>query len=192
MVEAVRQGMTLAEFIQRSEAEVPFEFIDGEVIPVSPNVAGHDLIARRLFVLLYTYATAQRLGEVFAEAAFALAGHPDWVTGSRKPDVLFYRAERFAEYIAATPDWRSKPFLLVPDLVVEVMSHTDRISAVLKKAALYLDDGVQTVWVIDQERQTVSIYTPHDQPNTLNADQILTHEPLLPGFSTIVRAIFEN
>ncbi len=40
--------LSLDEFVQRYETEGPFEFIDGEFIPVSPVVAGHGNRARTL------------------------------------------------------------------------------------------------------------------------------------------------
>lgn len=50
---------------------------------------------------------------------------PNWVTGSRQPDVMFSTAERINAYKEANPDWKRKPYVLVPDLVVEVMSVND-------------------------------------------------------------------
>ena len=189
----VRQGMAVEDFIRRMD-KPPFEIIDGEIVLMSPNVAGHDYTLRGLFVLLYTHTRERELGEVFSEATFVLSNATDrnWVTGSREPDIMFFSATRFTAYIAATLDWRDRPFALVPDLVIEVVSPTDRMATVLKKVALYLEDGVQVVWVVNRMHQSITIYTLTDDPVTLSGDQILTGGELLPGFSTPIHALFED
>lgn len=134
----------------------------------------------------------RNFGEAFAETPFAMTDTPDWVKGSRVPDVMFFTAERLAAYKAATPDWRSKPALIVPDLVVEIISPTDRFTEVEKKVTRYLVDGVRLVWIIDPEAQVVFVYQAGQKQRTrLAADDVLDDGEVIPGFTIRVAALFE-
>jgi len=189
----VRQGMALDEYIRRMD-EAPFEIINGEIILVSPSIAESGDIAWIFMNLLFPVVTSNRLGSLFVESTFVLPG-PDnskWVTGSRKPDLMLFSGERYPDYKLANPGWRKRPVALVPDLVVEIVSPTDRMVNVLKKIALYLEDGVQAVWVVEPENQVVMVYTLMAIPLILSGDQILTGGELLPGFSTPIHALFED
>src|SRR5215468_12504193 len=122
----IAKTLTLDEFIRAYDEEGPFEYIDGERMPVSPTLTGHGLIARTLLLALYNYGVPKNLGEPFMELPFVMVETSDWVTGSRVPDVMFFKAERLAAYKANNADWRDKPFILVPDVVVEIISPNDR------------------------------------------------------------------
>ena len=61
----------------------------------------------------------------------------------RVPDAAFVRADRLTEL-------DEDGFLhLAPDLVVEVISPSDRMEVVLAKVDLWLDAGVRLVWLVD-------------------------------------------
>jgi Uma2 family endonuclease len=49
---------------------------------------------------------------------------------------------------------------MAPDLVVEVVSPSDRASEVSAKAATWLDAGVRLVWVADPQVRLASVHTP--------------------------------
>jgi Uma2 family endonuclease len=109
---------------------------------------------------------------------------------------MYYRAERLEAYKAATPDWKLRPYVLVPDLVVEVVSPTDNLTELDDKVDVYLADGVNLVWVIDPQREKVSVYTlvaerPHTkQHTTLKPGDTLSGGDLMPGFEIAVATIF--
>src|SRR5690348_5537607 len=127
------QGMSLHEFERRFDQDGPFELINGEIKPMSPQKSRHSVVTRTFFLKLYQYCTAHGLGEVFSETTFALTDTPGWVRDSFVPDILFFSAGRLIAYKSATPDWADKPFFLVPELAVEVLSPTDRPGDVLEK-----------------------------------------------------------
>ena len=192
MVEqAVRLGMSLTDFVEKYQVQ-PFELVNGEVVALSPNVVGHNFTAKRLFRVVDQHVESQKLGELAYETPFVLHDTPDWVKGSRTPDLMFFRAERWAAYTAAMPDWKEKPYILVPDLSIEVVSPNDRYSEIDDKVEGYLTDGVQIVWVIDPQRHKVTVHTAEsDQPTILRADGTLTGGEVLPGFSVPVKSLFE-
>lgn len=189
----VQTGMALGEFVRLYDQEGPFELIRGERIPKLPNVARHNVTARAAFVALYTDVQQKQSGEVFSEAPFILPGtySPNWVRDSRIPDVMFISSARLAAYKAQTPDWQDKPFIIVPDLVIEVVSPNDRFSEVNEKIDLYRADGVRLIWLIDPQRQTVAVYTPeHELPDIKRLDDSLDGGDVLPGFTLPVRQLF--
>jgi Uma2 family endonuclease len=56
----------------------------------------------------------------------------------------------------------------------------------------YLADGVRLVWLVDPQRRKVVIYTPDsDQQLTLRETDTLSAGDVLPGFSILLKSIFE-
>jgi Uma2 family endonuclease len=182
-------GMSIEEFIRRYD-EAPFEILNGHVEYMSPKVFGSDYIARLVQRVLDQYGH----GEVFIETTFILSGAAsgEWVSGSRQPDVLFISEGRLETYRAQTPDWKLKPLMLVPDLVVEVVSPTDRPGKVWQKAGLYLEDGVQVVWIVNPVRENVTVFTQNGDPYTLDKTETLEGGTLLPGFSLSLQTLFAD
>ena len=188
-------GMPMDEYIRQYEQQ-PFELINGERKPLMVNIAGHGKVSQGLFIVLHLHVSARQLGEALHEQTFVLSYTSNWVTGSRKPDVMFYTAERINAYKQANPDWEKKPYILVPDLVVEVVSPTDDLNELAEKVNQYLIDGVKVVWVLDAQPQTASVHTlTAAQPFTkqqiiLKADDTLTGGDLIPGFEIKVATVF--
>jgi Uma2 family endonuclease len=191
MVKAGVVLMTLEEFARRYGEQGPFEIIEGEIVEMTPQVMRSVIIAGRLFFELALYLKTHPLGHVFSEAPFVLTAGSNWVTGSRVPDLTFVRAERLAQLAQDDPEWESKPLVLVPDLVVEIVSPTDRIPDVNKKVIRYLEDGVRVAWLIEPEGQTVTIYTQGSKQFTLlNAEDTLSGGDVIPGFEMPIVKLF--
>jgi Uma2 family endonuclease len=193
MVDQVQMGMSLADFIRLYDEEGPFELLNGERIAQVPTIARHNVVTRTIFRRMDTFAEAHQLGEVFSEAPFILPGtySADWVKDSRVPDVMFIAAARLAVYKAGDPTWDDKPYVIVPDLVVEVVSPNDTYSKVETKIEQYLADGVQVLWLVDPQRRTVQVYyADRDWPDKLrDGDTLIGGDPLL-GFTLPVQDIF--
>lgn len=188
-------GMALDEFIRLYDTEGAFELINGERIAKIPNIAGHGEIVELIFLAIHVWVSAKALGKIVREMPFVLSYTSNWVTGSRIPDVMYFRAERFTPYQESTPDWKNKPYILIPDLAVEVVSPNDNLWELDEKVDLYLADGVRLVWVIDPQRKKVSVYTPAAAPYTrqqinLKSGDMLTGGDIIPGFEIAVDAIF--
>jgi Uma2 family endonuclease len=80
-----------------------------------------------------------------------------------------------------------------PDLAVEVVSPTDDLREVQKKALRYLHYGVQLVWLVYPEDQTVDVYQPSDpsvEVQTYRMGEALCGAGVLPGFSLPLADIF--
>ena len=158
------------------------ELIRGSLIMMSPSGFRHGRIAGAICALLRVFVQEHRLGVVTgAETGFQIAHDPDTV---RAPDVGFVRGERIPE---------TEPlgfFQGAPDLAVEVLSPTDRASEVLAKVQDWLGAGCSSVWVVDPETRTVTVYRSRDQMAVVTASEVLDAADILPGFRLPVTDIF--
>lgn len=123
--------ISLDEFMELYSDEGPFELIEGEREPVSPQVTRSSRITFRLARWLADFVESNNLGEIFSETPFVIMVQDNWVKGSRVPDIMFIRAERLAALAESDPDWEEKPLTIVPDLVIEVVSPTDRLTKIM-------------------------------------------------------------
>lgn len=183
------QKLSLDDYVRLFEGGEPFEIINGERKSLMPPVVLHNLTIRTLFLILYQFCQPRGLGEVFSEMPFVLVDESNWVKGSRIPDLMFIRAERWQHYTKNTENWQNKPLVIVPDLVVEVVSQHDLYTDLQDKVRHYLQDGVTTVWVLDPNRQQADVYTG-TQYQHLDIEQTLTAETVLPNLKIQLKAVF--
>ena len=99
-----------------------FELIRGEVIEVSRPRRPHGSVVVRISSLLDRYAESIARGSVDSESGLVLSEDPDTVVG---PDVAYY------DDVNAFDDLHPKWGDVVPILVVEVRSPTNRPNALI-------------------------------------------------------------
>jgi Uma2 family endonuclease len=184
------QLMTIDEYVRLYETEGPFELINGERVPVNPTVSGHGERSRIIHDEFAYYNRQHGMGISYFEQAYVLTYSSDWVKGAREPDVMFYRMERITKYKTDDPEWGDKPFLIVPDLVVEVISRNDRYTDVEAKVELYIEDEVEMILVVDPRQKTVTV-RGRDLYKKLHINDTLTLGDIMPGFELPLKAIFE-
>jgi Uma2 family endonuclease len=183
--------MSLDEFVRRYDQNGPFELIDGEIIPKMPSISIHNKTAKQFFLLFLPFEQ-QGLGAVFQEATFVLTDNPEWVRGSRIPDVMFVTRATLDQFEQTIPNADNKPYILIPEIVIEVVSPTDHYSDIHQKVKRCLNDGVQIVFVADPQTREIIVHRPgSDQQTTLyRDDDLLTAEPILPGFAVKLADVF--
>jgi len=192
MTDSVREGMAMDDFIAAMNQQ-PFELIRGERIEKVPNAARHIVFIRLVRRLIEAFVDKLNLGYVFSEATYILPDSYDanWVKGSRIPDISFYAKVRLDEYIKADPDWGDKPFALVPDIAVEIVSPNDRYTEIGIKVDAYRKDGVRLVWIIDPQQEKVTVHRlAEEHPIVLTKEKTLSGEDVLPGFEVKISEIF--
>jgi Uma2 family endonuclease len=161
---------------------LPHELVRGVLRLVMPPAPAHGSVSSRLLVALGLHVYPRGVGELFSESAFVLERNPDTV---RCPDIAFVASGRL-------PAGGLGPrFLeLAPDLAVEVVSPSDRRSAVMAKVADYLRLGVPCVWVVFPAERAVRICR-EGRPETLVGEHdVLAGGDVLPGFSCPVASLF--
>jgi Uma2 family endonuclease len=139
-------GVTEAMFDELVDEDTRAELIDGVMIVHSPASATHDDISGFIRALMSFYADARGLGKVLGPDSLVR------LASGRKcaPDVFFVRQER-------VPMPLPKEFEGAPDLVVEVLSPSNRYDDLHDKRAIYRTAGVGEIWFIDSELQQVLI-----------------------------------
>ena len=80
--------------------------------------------------------------------------------------------------------------MIVPDIAVNVLPYDTNLLHSFTKFPRYLENGVQSVWVIDSKQKSVLTYEP-SRTIFLERDNILTCNELIPGFELPLKAIFE-
>ena len=178
--------MTADEFLQMS-FEHPVELERGEVVEMPPASFRHGEICARISELLrqWSRTTSAGLRVATSDAAILTGRSPDTVRGGDVVAVFQSRLSGEAEL--------KRALKVAPDLVVEVLSPSDRLPKVLAKTAEYLAAGVSEVWLVDPDEHRVDVYRGSARsPRTLGADQFLTSPDLLPGFSAPVTAFFAD
>lgn len=186
-----RIGMPLETFIDQHEAH-PFELINGRKQPIMPTLAGHNFVLQLLYQRLLVHLMGAQTAEVMIEATYILPDRYDanWVLGSRTPDLMIVDAELLAAYRKTDKDWRGKPYLIVPVIVVEIISTNDRYTDIDEKVDAYLEDGVRMVVLIDPQRRKGVIRTSDARPIILEEQDVLRFGDLLPGFEVSLAELF--
>ncbi|CAN5145933.1 MAG: Uma2 family endonuclease [Euzebyales bacterium] len=175
--------MTAAALFELPDDGWRYELVEGELHRMSPAGGTHGEIAATIGYHLKAFALAAGTGSTFAaETGFLLARDPDTV---RAPDAAYVRRERLPE-----PRDRSGFLPLAPDLAVEVVSPSDRATAVAEKATAWLDAGVQLVWVVYPDRRMVAEHHPDGAARLLRGDDTLDGGALLPGFRLPLPELF--
>src|ERR1051326_2027008 len=163
--------VTIEDMLRMPKDGRKYELVDGEIL-VSPAGMRHSEIAARITYILATFLEKSPLGKVYSDNVGIIL--PD--RNLRSPDVTFVRIEKL-------PGGKSPKSFgeLVPDLTVEVLSPSDSLMQVGRKIGEFLECGVPIVWLVDPDRETVTIYRSLSQTEQLGSEDTITADPVLPG-----------
>ncbi|MGH9427481.1 MAG: Uma2 family endonuclease [Terriglobia bacterium] len=140
--------MTYAEFLRTVPDDVHAEWVDGEVVPMTPVSRDHNELSVFLLALLQHYVEAQNLGKIFCEP-FQMKTGPG--LPGRSPDLLFVSKKRLHHV--------KKNYLQGPaDLAVEIISPDSRARDRGEKFYEYEQGGVREYWLIDPVRKQAEFY----------------------------------
>ena len=152
---------------------------------MSPGGIRSGRIALRVQTSLNRVVEPTGLGEVWVgDMGCRLERRPDTV---RVPDVAFVRHERLAAEGDVLGYWPG-----APDLVVEVISPTDRYTDVDEKIQEWLAAGARLVLVVNPRRQVVRECRPGGIERVLLLDDVMDGGEVVPGWRMPVRELFEG
>jgi Uma2 family endonuclease len=144
----IPSGMTYEEFLGWLDEGTRAEWVDGQVILMSPALYEHQLIVAFLLKVLSEFAAAHDSGEVIAGPfQMKLPVRPS----GREPDVLFVAKDRCGLIHKTYLDGAA-------DLVVEVISTESRGRDTLDKREEYEQSGVREYWLVDPERHELTVF----------------------------------
>ncbi len=162
-----------------------YELIEGELITLAPTKLLHGVVALNSAFVLTLYNRQHKFGRVLAaETGFYSRGNKYTV---RAPDAAIISYQR----LPATPvpdDFGT----VAPELVVEVVSPSDRKSALEQKVQEWHDFGVLIVLVAYPRSRQVKVYRKGEETQILKGSDVFDGGDILPGFSTPVSAFFED
>lgn len=161
----------------------PAELVEGVLVPMSPTQGEHGILEAMLTTALFSFAAQHRLGWVLSgEVGFYTQRSPDTI---RAVDVAFVSKERQPE--------RPTSFLTVaPELVIEIVSPSDRWSEIRKKIGEYFAAGVDRVWIVEPERHKVAVFSGPTKMIELAEADTLRGEGALAGFELAVGDLFTD
>ena len=174
--------LTFEEFQRLPEQEgKTYELDEGELLMEPSPTFLHNRIRDRIARRLSDFVEKHRLGEVTVETDFRLG--PDTV---RNPDVAFVTNDHLQRI-----DVNRSPVDGAPALAIEVISPGNTAEDTVRKTQQYLRAGCRSVWIVYPVLRLVEVHSSAGV-RKIESDQVLKEEPLLPGFSLSLSAIFGN
>lgn len=159
------------------------ELVRGRIVEMPSPTPSHGYLCLNIGSTLREYVKARDLGRVVSnDSGVKTERGPDTVRG---PDVAFYSFARVPKGPLPEGYWPA------PELVFEVRSPSDRWAAITAKVGEYLAAGVLAVCVLDPETESLGVYSEHELPRRLTADDDLTLPEVFPDFRLPVKQLFE-
>jgi Uma2 family endonuclease len=183
MAAATAPKVTAKEFLQMDLGGVMHELDRGEIVEMTPPEYAHGYICGNFYRVLDSYGRTTHRGHAGTNDSRVVISD-DTVRGA---DVCYYREDRWPRSRVGK---EAPPG--PPDLVVEVVSPSDRTRDIMQKVVEYLRVGIPCVWVAEPTKRTLTIYR-HDDPTpaVLGGDAVVEGLPELPGFRCAVAELFD-
>lgn len=181
-VPAMKPAVTVAAFEQMS-LEHPVELVQGRIVEMHPGGMAHGRVCGNIFFLLELWSRAGGKGiPATNDASVLISQELDTVRGA---DVLVVSRDALPGGVSP-----QKSLTVPPDLVVEVLSPSDRWSHIEEKLEDYNSIHVKQVWVVSPEDRCVWICQPDGRRHRLSESDELTSPDVLPGFTCRVAEFF--
>ena len=171
--------MTAEDLLNMPDDGTRHELIKGELLTMPVPKRPHGRVCAKLIIILGTYVEAHDLGEICAESGFKLESDPDTVIA---PDLSFTAKERITDPAGFVEG--------PPDLAVEVKSPGDRRGKVERKATMWLDFGIRSLWLVNPAKRTVEVFHANGVRTLFHEGDELVDDTV-PGFRVAVSKIFE-
>jgi Uma2 family endonuclease len=175
--------LTAEEFAERYAGQ-RVELVRGQVVELPMPFWKHGKVCYRITMALGSFVESRDLGHVMTNDSWVVVEHdPDTVRGS---DVFFCSYSRLPK--GKVPDGLIE---VVPELVFEVRSPSDRWNRAIAKKSEYLDAGVSVVVILDPKTEAAWAFRPNGREVISEGEDLLVVPDVLPEFSVPVRALFE-
>jgi len=178
-----RQGKwTEEDYFSLPETNKIIELSRGRLI-ISPSpTLKHQTISMNLSLLLGFYVKSHNLGKVVAAPMDVRL----WEDNIREPDIIFISNEH--------SDRLNNKCLGVPDLVMEIVSESNKKQDLDEKFSDYEMAGVQEYWIVNPFQQTIEVFTLENGAYVLFGkwgNGKIAHSKLLSGFQVDVNSVFD-
>ncbi len=170
-----RTGVTIDEFLRMPEEKPALELIDGEVVQKPMTKRDHWLVADALLAALRAYR--KRRGGISGPET-TVPFRPG--SNALVPDIAYW---------APGKPTGTRDESLPPTLAVEIRSEGQSVEALRSKCLFYVENGVDTVWLIDPATRWVETFDDMSSGVRLRSGDRLTSR-YLPGFEMDVAELF--
>ncbi len=178
---STRTSITWEDFLAAGEEWQEWEWVDGEVVYMTPVNIRHEAIVARLVAYLVDYCRSHPGWACLTSNAVFTMASGNW----RCPDASLVRLECFPG--RTLPEKKSD---IAPDCAFEILSPSASASAseIQRKRQDYKESGVIQVGIDPEKRLTELIYP--DRPlQYFQPEQLLVIDTL-PGFSLELKTLF--
>lgn len=175
--------MSAEEFAQFPDDGIVRELVKGKVVEMNLPKQRHGEVTFNIGGILRQFVRQRNLGRV--------SGNDSGVITSRAPDSVRGADVSFFSYNRVPHGPLDDVYAAIaPELVFEVLSSTDRIGAVLDKAAQWFQAGVIVVCLADPESESVTVLRADSAPLVLHSDDAFELPELLGDFRVPVSEFF--
>jgi Uma2 family endonuclease len=174
---------TAEDLLEMEDDGCRHELIRGELISMPPTNDEHSELTFKLSGLLWNYQREHPEIRWFTgDPGFVLARNPDVLLG---PDLAAVHTDRLP------PDFPRRSFFdIVPDLVIEIVSPSERAGQTSAKVDAYLEAGVRLIWLINPMHRSVTVHSPDQHTQILEGDDVLDGGEVLPEFRLQLGELF--
>lgn len=178
----LRVNDSFEEFVRLNPDLVVEQNSNGEIVIMSPT--GGESSERNAELIFQLRGWAKQFGGATFDSSviFCL---PDG--SKRSPDASWISSER---WMSLSPEDRRKFPPMVPDFVIELRSHSDRLKQLQAKMQSYIDNGVRLGWLIDPQKSQVHMYQPGKTIEILEAPETVSNAQILPEFLLDLKPIW--
>ena len=160
-----------------------FELLNGRIFFMASPKPSHQEISSLLNTYLGIYIISNKLGKLFAAPMDVVFSEHD----TFQPDLLFITKERL-NIIGENKIEGS------PDLVVEILSPSNDTNEMSYKKHIYESTGVKEYWLINVEKQTLTLYKQIDNElrwqKDIQKNEVLKSE-VIKDFELDLNKIYE-
>ncbi|MDR0587211.1 MAG: Uma2 family endonuclease [Treponema sp.] len=144
-----RKKYTYADVLEWDES-VRAEIINGELFMMAPPLTQHQLILSELFFIIKRFLQGKPCKVIPAPFGVRLFPRDDLSDDTMvEPDIT----------VICDPDKiDDRGCNGAPDMVIEILSPSNKRHDQLRKFNLYLDAGVKEYWVVDPEQESIQVH----------------------------------
>jgi Uma2 family endonuclease len=175
--------ITAEEYAAMPDIGSPTELVRGRIVKVPYTTPRCGQICASVAYQFAKHLEDHDVGHLVCGTGLVTSCNPDTV---RAADVAFYNYKRVPK---GPLPW--KYLAVLPELVFEVLSRSDRWSEVQVKVSEYLDAGVRAVCVVDDDTRSVHVFRPNQPLRDFKTADDFALPEIIGEFRVKVERFFE-
>ncbi|MEB3281270.1 MAG: Uma2 family endonuclease [Lyngbya sp.] len=175
------QNLSLDEFLALPETTPASEYIDGKIYQKPMPKGKHSLLQGRLMNAISTVGEEQKLACAFPELRCSFGGR------SIVADIVVFE---WANIPLDEEGEITNDVNIPPDWTIEILSPGQNTTRVINNILFCLKQGTKLGWLVDPKERLVLVFKPQQQPEVIEAEQILPVLEVLKDLQLSVNQLF--